>query len=122
MPCTRSSASSRAGGGGHAAKHPGTAFLQTFEHQRAAGEVNPISGERQRLGQPAAGIGQRHAQGPHLTVGQLGLAQEGVALACGQVFSRAIGGMQPHADLRGRRGRLWNAGSKARRVLAGARG
>ena len=110
-------------GHGHGAIDAGAALLQALEHQHAGGEIDAIGGEREGLGEPAPGIGQRHAEGPHLAVGELGLAQEGVALAGGEVFPRAVGGVQLHPDLgRGRGGVLRDAGSRAGGALAGARG
>src|ERR1700751_488296 len=53
----------------------------------------------------AAGIGQCHAERPHLAVGLLGGAQEGVALARGEILARAVERMQRHAGLRSRRRR-----------------
>jgi hypothetical protein len=102
MPCTRSSASSRAGGDRYAAINPRAAFFQAFEHQHAGGEVDPVGG--QRLGEPAAAIGQGHAQRSNGTIGAFGFTQETVALAGGEVFSEPIGGVQLHAGLQGRGG------------------
>jgi hypothetical protein len=95
MPCTRSSASSRAGGDGHGAVDPGLALLQGLEHQHAGGEVHPIDGERECLGQAAAGIGQGHAEGAHRAAGALGFPEEPLALAGGDVFPGAVGGVEP---------------------------
>ncbi len=78
-------------------------LFKTFENHHPGGEVHPVGGECQRLGGPAAGMGQRHAQRPHLPLRNLGLLQEGGALAFGQVFTRACGGVQRHAGLRRRR-------------------
>ncbi len=99
-------------GRGHrdGAVDPTAALLQAFDHQHAGLEVNPIGGERQRLGQPAAGIGQRHAERPHLAVSQLGLAEEDLTLPGGQVLARPVRGVQPHAgggQGLGRRSRHW---------------
>jgi hypothetical protein len=35
-------------------------------------------------------MGQRHAQGPHRAVGDIGLPQEGVALAGSEVFGLVV--------------------------------
>ena len=91
-------------GDGHGAIDAGPALLQALDHQHAGGEVHAIGGEGEGLGQPAAGIGEGHAEGAHLAIGALGFAQEGVALAGGEVFPGAVRGVQPHADLRDRRG------------------
>jgi len=104
----------------HGPEHAGAALLQALYGQHAGGQVDAIGGQRQRLGQPAPGVSERHAQGPHLAVGQLGLAQEGVALAGGEVFARAACRVQPHGGLRGRGWRfLGDARSRARGALAG---
>ena len=81
-------------GYGHAAKNPGAALFEAFEHQHAGGEIDPVGGQRQGFGEPAAGIRQGHAECPHRAVGQVGFAQEGIALAGGQIFSDSVGGMQ----------------------------
>ncbi len=91
-------------GDGHGAVDPRLALLQRREHQHAGGEVHAIDGERQRLRQAAADVGQRHAEGAHLAVGMLGLAQEGVALAGVHVFPGAVGSVEPQASLRWGRG------------------
>jgi hypothetical protein len=62
-------------GDGHAAKNPRAAFFQAFEHQHPGGEVDPVGGQRQRLGEPAAAIGQGHAQGSDVTIGAFGFTQ-----------------------------------------------
>jgi hypothetical protein len=98
--------SSRAGGYGHAAKNPPAALFEAFEHQYAGGEIDPVGGQRQGFGKPAAGIRQGQAEGPHRAIGQVGFSQEGIALASGQIFAGSVGGMQSHADLWGRGGGL----------------
>lgn len=132
-PWTRFRVSSRAGAPARRGRRRCGAF-QTFDNQHAGVEVDAISGERQGFGQTEVGIGQRHAEGPHLTIGPLGLVQEGVALAGREVFAGAIDRVQPHAHLcdrrgprdlrvpRGRGGHLGLAGSRARDALAGERG
>src|ERR1700693_616780 len=40
-------------GYGHAAKDPGPALFETFEHQHAGGEINPVGGQRQCFGEQA---------------------------------------------------------------------
>jgi hypothetical protein len=65
----------------HGAVDAALPLLQALDHQHAGGEVDAIGGQRQRLGEAAAGIGQGHTQGAHLTISQLGGAEEGVALA-----------------------------------------
>jgi hypothetical protein len=84
-------------GNGHGAIDAGAALLEALEDQGAGGEIDPIGGERQRLGQPAAGIGQGHAEGAYLAVSLFGGAQEGVALAGGEIFARPSRGVQLHA-------------------------
>ena len=39
-------------GHGHTPKNPAGALFEAFDHQHAGGEVDPVGGERQRLGQP----------------------------------------------------------------------
>ena len=70
-----------------AAIDPVPALLEALEGEHAGGEVDPVGGERQRLGKAAAGIGERHAQRAHGAVRPLRLAQEAVPLARGQVFA-----------------------------------
>jgi hypothetical protein len=43
----------------------------------------------------AAGIGQGHAEGAHGAIRAFGFPREGVALASGLVFARAVGDVQP---------------------------
>jgi hypothetical protein len=95
-------------------ENPGAAFFEAFEHQHARCEIDPVGGQCQRFGQPAAGIGEGHAKCPHGTVGLFGFAQEAVAFAGGQIFAESIGGMQLHADLWGRGGRLGCGGTRLR--------
>ncbi len=92
-----SSVSSRAGGTGTLRKIPGAALFQALEHQHAGGDVDPVGGQGEGLGEAASRISQRHAERPHRAVGEVGLPQEGIALA---------GGVQLHAGLRGRGGGL----------------
>ena len=114
MPCTISSASSRAGGDRDRPENPGAALFQTLEHQHAGGEIDPVGAQRQRLGQPAAAIDQGHAQGAHRAIGAFGLAQKRRAFAGGEVFAQAIGAVQLHAGLRGGRPRGLTAGTVGR--------
>src|SRR4051794_36702603 len=44
-------------GRGHAAVDPGPALLEALEGEHAGREVDPVGGERQRLGEAAASIG-----------------------------------------------------------------
>ena len=76
---------------------PVLALLQGLEHQHAGGEIDPVRGERECFGQPAAGIDQGHAEGANLTVGALGFPQERLALTGGDVFPGAVGGVEPQA-------------------------
>jgi hypothetical protein len=91
--------SSRAGGHGHTLENPSAALFKAFEHQHAGGEINPIDGQRQGFGEPAAGIRQGHAECSHRAVGHAGFPQEGIALASGQIFAGSVGSVQLHADL-----------------------
>jgi hypothetical protein len=59
-------------GDGRATKDPDAALFEVFEDQHAGRYVDAVRGERQRFGEPAAGIGQRHAEGPHRPVGLFG--------------------------------------------------
>ena len=77
---------------------PVLALLQGLEHQHAGGEVDPVRGERERFGQPTAGIDQGHADGANWTVGALGLPQKDLALTGGDVFPGAVGGVEPQAS------------------------
>jgi len=111
-------------GDGYGTIDAGPALFQALDHQHAGGEVHAIDGEGESLGEPAAGIGDGHAEGAHLAIGALGRAQESVAFAGGEVFPRAVRGVQLHAGLRGRGGgfRGKDAGSRADAALAGAQG
>jgi hypothetical protein len=80
------SASSRAEYG-DISEDPGAALFEALEDQHAGGEVDPVDGQRQRLGQPTDGIGQGHAEGAHRPISPFGCAQKGVALADGQIFA-----------------------------------
>jgi hypothetical protein len=80
----------------HGAVDAALPLLQALDHQHAGGEVDAIGGERQRLGEAAAGVGEGHAQGAGVTVGALCGAEEGIALAGGKVFARAVRRMQLH--------------------------
>jgi hypothetical protein len=64
----------------------------------AGGEIGAVGGECERFGQAAAGIGQGHAEGAHQAVGTLGLAEEPLTLASGDVFPGTIGGVEPQAS------------------------
>ena len=72
---------------GHAAVDARPSLLEALEREHAGGEVHPIGGEGERLGQAAAGIGEGHAEGAHGAHGLLRLAQEFFSLYRGQVFS-----------------------------------
>ena len=85
------------GGNGDGAVDAALAFFQALEDEHAGGEVDAIGGEGQRLGETAAGEGEGHGEGPHLTIGVLGGGEEGVALAPGQVFASTVGIVEPHA-------------------------
>jgi hypothetical protein len=98
MPCTRSSASRRGRGDGDGAIDPRLALLQGLEHQRAGGEVHAVGGERERFGQPTAGMGEGHAEGAHQAVGLLRFPEERLTLAGGDVFPSTIGGVEPQAS------------------------
>lgn len=100
----------------HGAEDARAALLQAGEDQHAGGEVDPVDGERQRLGEPAAGIGEGHAERAHRPLGPLGCREEGCALAGGDIFAGAVRRVEPQA-----RGGSW-AGSRAGAALAGARG
>jgi hypothetical protein len=54
----------------HGAIDTGAALLQAFDHQHAGGQIDAIDGQRQGFRQTAAGIGQGHAERPHLAVGR----------------------------------------------------
>jgi hypothetical protein len=47
-------------GYGHTARNPSAALFETFEHQHADGEIDPVGGQRQGFGEPAAAAGQRN--------------------------------------------------------------
>ena len=94
-----SRASSRAGGTGTAAVDASAALLQAFDHQYAGGEIHAINGQRQSFGQTASGIGQGHAERPHLAINPLGLAQKVFTLASRQIFPRPVLRVQLHIGL-----------------------
>ena len=89
------------------------ALFQGSEHQHAGGEVDAIDSQRQRLEEAAADAGQRHAEGPHLAVDMLGLAQKRVTLGSDHVFAVAVRRVEPNAA--GRPGQ----GSRFLRALSG---
>jgi hypothetical protein len=91
-------------GDGHGAVDAALPLLQALDHQHAGAEVDAIGSQRQRLGQAAAGVGKGHAEGAGVTVGALGGAEEDVALAGGEIFAGALGGMQLHPARRDRGG------------------
>ena len=68
-----------------------TALLQRSESNRLCGEVHPISGELQGLGDPAPRVGHHHAKGTHFAPVVLGgRHQEALALFPGQIFAFPI--------------------------------
>jgi hypothetical protein len=82
-------------GDGHGTIDPRLALLQGLEHQHAGGEVHAVGGECECFGQSAAGKGQGHAQCAHQALGTLGFPKECLALTGGDVFSGAIGRVEP---------------------------
>jgi hypothetical protein len=84
----------------HGAMDAAAAFLEALEQQQATGQVDAVGSERQGLGEAAAAIGEGHAEGARFAVGTLGRAQEGLALAGGEVLAGAIGGVEAHGGQR----------------------
>ena len=98
-PCVTSNVSSQAGGGdGTVRKTPVRRFFQTLDRQHAGRQIHPIGGERQGFGEPTPRIGKRQAEGAHLAIGELGLAQKSGSLAGSKIFAGAVGRMQRHSN------------------------
>ena|GEM_PF-6945000 len=71
------------------------ALLERSEGDDLAGQVNPVGGQLQRLGDPAAGLGERGAQRAHLTTFERGGGgEEPVVLGVVEVLALAFGGEQ----------------------------
>lgn len=86
--------------------HASPAFLEGLEHQRPALEVDPVGGERQRLADPAAGVGERQAERPGAPLGALGRGEDELALLSGEVEAPAGAIKQFACHLFGTKGRI----------------
>jgi hypothetical protein len=72
------------------------ALLQALEHDRLAGEVDPLGGEGQGLGDAAAGGVEHAAERAHRPGGLGGGGEEGGPLLGGEVEALAVRVVQLH--------------------------
>lgn len=86
-----------AGGHRHGAVDAGPALLQALEDDDPGVEIDPVGGERQRLGDLAAGVGEHEAQGADLPRRPLGDGEEGRALLGREILAPALGVVEPDA-------------------------
>jgi len=89
-----SSSSGRTGGPVHAA----APFLEGLQHDDLAGKIHPAYGQRQRFGQPAAGIVQDVTERADLTQRRLGRIEEDGAFVVGEVEAVPGGDHDPQAE------------------------
>ncbi len=83
--------SSTSAGHWHGPVNTPAAFLEGFEDDGLAGEIEALGRECQRFGDTAAGVMQNEAKGAHLARGDLGRIEEGRALLTGQIQAVALG-------------------------------